>query len=308
MSNFSSWLEEKYLKWQIETGSRSTLADFAKFLGISRVSLSQYMHDTRTPSDEHIQNIAIRLGDEVYKTLQQKRTEQSISVKKWVRKSLLKYWRFILTIITTLAIFEIGQLFVLSGQPSISPSTELETSLPYELGEDLLATAEAARLQVQVTAQAIQNLEKGTCDTLGPGSNLRLCDLSGLDLSNIDLSDANLQGAILDGTNLSGAVLSRADLTGASVVSSTLTAADLSEAIMIGVDLSESNLAYANLMGANLEGATARGADFTWVNFTQATLLGADLSDSNLLNAIINIGQISVLFSMENALLPLNLR
>ncbi|MCL5429722.1 MAG: pentapeptide repeat-containing protein [Chloroflexi bacterium] len=308
MSNFSRWLEEKYLKWQMETGSRSTLADFAKFLGISRVSLSQYLHDTRTPSDAHLLKIAIRFGEEVYESVQQSRIVQPISMGNMARKYFLRYWPFVLTVIITLAVFEVGQLLALSNQNNNPQSFELETPLASEMGQNLPATAEAARLQAQVTVQAIQNLKKGVCDILVPGSNLRLCDLSGRDLSNIDLSGANLQGAILDSSNLSGANLSGADLTGASMVSSTLTSANLSEAKMSGANLSGSNFAYANFINATLTGITARGADFTWVNFTGATLLGADLSDSNLLNAIMNIEQASVIYSMENTLLPMNLR
>ena len=312
-SNFSRWLEEKYLKWQVEAGSRSTLADFAIYLGISRVSLSQYLHGTRSPNDRHLIKIASRLGNEVYETVEGNNIVFLTTIKRVVRRFAANYWPIILSLIILLALFASSSycmvfLIKASNQTANLTPAGLGTASGTELGEDLLTTAEAASAQAQATTLAIRNLEEGNCDVLGPGNNLRLCDLNGRDLSGMDLSGADLEGANLTGVNLSGSNMSGANLAGALLMSSTLTTTDFSGTILVGTNLSDSNLAYANLKGANLTGAILRGADLTWVNFSQAILVGADLSDCNLLNAIINIDQISVALSLENALLPKELR
>ncbi len=303
MPNFSEWLESKYLSWQIKAGSRSTLSDFAKFLGISRVSLSQYLHEERNPSDSHLIKIAAQLGDEVYETLQEQNSAPARSFRRFAYR-YARYWPYALTVIITVSLFEISTLF---NTPILSNDLQSTGELT-PLGQDYSATAEAARILVQGTVQAVQTQRKGACDVFEPGTDLRLCDLSGRNMSQIDLAGANFQGAILNGTDFSNSNLSGADLTGASLISSILTSADLSGATLVGVDLSDANLEYANLTGANLMGANMRGADLTWVNFTQAILVGADLSDCNLLNSILDIDQLASTFAFDNALLPLNLR
>lgn len=65
-TEFSSWLERKYVEWQGQRGKRATLAQFADYLGISAPLLSHYMNGIRKPTRENIQKLARRLGPEVY--------------------------------------------------------------------------------------------------------------------------------------------------------------------------------------------------------------------------------------------------
>ncbi len=69
MQKFPKWLEAQYLKWQNERGKRATLQDFGSFLGISRVSLSQYLAGKRIPDDKNLARIARRLGTQIYEVL-----------------------------------------------------------------------------------------------------------------------------------------------------------------------------------------------------------------------------------------------
>lgn len=65
-TEFSTWLEKKYLEWQGLRGKRATLAQFADFLGISAPLLSHYMNGIRKPTRENIQKFAKRFGPEIY--------------------------------------------------------------------------------------------------------------------------------------------------------------------------------------------------------------------------------------------------
>jgi transcriptional regulator with XRE-family HTH domain len=65
-TEFSTWLEQKYLEWQGQRGKRATLAQFADYLGISPPLLSHYMNGIRKPTRENIQKFARRLGPEIY--------------------------------------------------------------------------------------------------------------------------------------------------------------------------------------------------------------------------------------------------
>lgn len=65
-TEFSAWLEAKYLEWQQERGKRATLSQFADYLGISAPLLSHYMNGIRKPTRENVQKFARRLGPEIY--------------------------------------------------------------------------------------------------------------------------------------------------------------------------------------------------------------------------------------------------
>ncbi|MEX1248630.1 MAG: helix-turn-helix transcriptional regulator [Anaerolineales bacterium] len=69
MSKFSQWLEASYLKWQATKRKRATLQEFADFLQISRVSLSQYLNGRRVPDDENMAKMAGKLGIEIYELM-----------------------------------------------------------------------------------------------------------------------------------------------------------------------------------------------------------------------------------------------
>jgi transcriptional regulator with XRE-family HTH domain len=62
---FSKWLEQKFLAWQISQGSRKTITEFAEFLGFPKQTVTNWLNDRRLPSLENANEIAIRLGYDV---------------------------------------------------------------------------------------------------------------------------------------------------------------------------------------------------------------------------------------------------
>jgi len=103
---------------------------------------------------------------------------------------------------------------------------------------------------------------------LGPGADLKYCDLSGL-----ALNFQNLSGADLTGANLSGAALLLANLDGATLDGATLDG--------------------ANLTDASAASITANGTTFAGTTVTRIDVTGADLSGA-LLTGITGIGVTTV--------------
>jgi transcriptional regulator with XRE-family HTH domain len=68
-SPFSSFLERRYLEWQIEQGERISQAEFARLMGVSRASLTMWMNGTHLPDLESAKKIASVLGPEVFEIL-----------------------------------------------------------------------------------------------------------------------------------------------------------------------------------------------------------------------------------------------
>ena len=69
MSSFSSWLESKYLEWQMAEGERKSIDEFSKFLGVSRPAVSSWLNGHREPTGWNVDKLAQKLGDEVYEIL-----------------------------------------------------------------------------------------------------------------------------------------------------------------------------------------------------------------------------------------------
>lgn len=65
-TDFSVFLEKKYLDWQQGLGRRATLTEFAEYLGIDRTLLSHYLNLGHLPTREMAQRIAKQLGPEVF--------------------------------------------------------------------------------------------------------------------------------------------------------------------------------------------------------------------------------------------------
>jgi transcriptional regulator with XRE-family HTH domain len=63
---FSDWLEQEFLKWQLNTGGRRQLAEFAEYIGVSKAQISQYINKIRRPSYETVVEIADVLGPKTY--------------------------------------------------------------------------------------------------------------------------------------------------------------------------------------------------------------------------------------------------
>jgi transcriptional regulator with XRE-family HTH domain len=71
-SNFSDFLEKKYLEWRAQQETRKAgITQFADYLGVPRASLNNYMlRGTRPkPDDENLERIAGKLGGDAYGVL-----------------------------------------------------------------------------------------------------------------------------------------------------------------------------------------------------------------------------------------------
>ncbi len=73
---FSVWLEKQYIAWLSAAGERRTQRQFAAWLGLSNALLSHYLRGSRSPSDEYLEKIAAKLGDEAYDILEQPRPDK----------------------------------------------------------------------------------------------------------------------------------------------------------------------------------------------------------------------------------------
>jgi len=70
---FSTFLERKFLEWQIEIGERKSQAAFADRVGVSRPSITMWMNGTHLPDVENARKLADILGPEVYDLLEMPR-------------------------------------------------------------------------------------------------------------------------------------------------------------------------------------------------------------------------------------------
>lgn len=68
-TEFSQWLENKFIAWIAESGQRHTVTEFAEWLEIPRPLVSYYLSGERKPSRKSADLIAARLGPEVYDLL-----------------------------------------------------------------------------------------------------------------------------------------------------------------------------------------------------------------------------------------------
>lgn len=75
---FADWLEAEYLKWEQQRGKRSTLVQFANYLGISAPLLSHYIKGIREPSNDTVHKLAQRLGAEIYDVLGLQRPDANL--------------------------------------------------------------------------------------------------------------------------------------------------------------------------------------------------------------------------------------
>ena len=68
-SAFATWLERQFLNWQAKRGARSSIEEFAKWLGLTRGAAVQWLNDQRRPNAKNVHILAQRLGLEVYDVL-----------------------------------------------------------------------------------------------------------------------------------------------------------------------------------------------------------------------------------------------
>jgi len=88
MQTLPEYLTQKFLDWQATEGARKTLEDFANYLDVNRSLLSYWINGARVPSEENIEKISIKLGNEIYDVLDIPRP--NIYLQK-----LTRIWEFI---------------------------------------------------------------------------------------------------------------------------------------------------------------------------------------------------------------------
>lgn len=67
--SIKKFLTEKFVDWQQEQRTRKTLDDFAKFIGISRPLLSQWMNGAKKPGPKTLKRLVDLYGNEVLELL-----------------------------------------------------------------------------------------------------------------------------------------------------------------------------------------------------------------------------------------------
>jgi transcriptional regulator with XRE-family HTH domain len=67
---FADWLEQTFLKWQAEKGKRSSLLEFAEYIGYSRPLISMWLAGQRLPAQDGIKRLADLFGLEIYDVLE----------------------------------------------------------------------------------------------------------------------------------------------------------------------------------------------------------------------------------------------
>ena len=70
MNNFSSWITRKYVEWQANVGRRTTIEEFAAYLGTSRPLVNMWMNGNKKPGKENVKILAELFGNEIYDILE----------------------------------------------------------------------------------------------------------------------------------------------------------------------------------------------------------------------------------------------
>ena len=68
-----NYLQAAYVGYVQKKGRITSAAEFAKYLGVSNTSLSQWMNGQRLPTGNNVHMLAAKLGPEVYDILGQPR-------------------------------------------------------------------------------------------------------------------------------------------------------------------------------------------------------------------------------------------
>jgi transcriptional regulator with XRE-family HTH domain len=80
---FSTWMNNKFLDWQKEKGSRQTLSEFAEYLGVPQSNMSSWVNGRYKPGTKYIPILAEYFGDEIYNVLGLKSpSKEEISISK----------------------------------------------------------------------------------------------------------------------------------------------------------------------------------------------------------------------------------
>ncbi len=76
---FKDWLRRRLGQYESDVDHEISKTKFAKMLGVSQPTLSQWLAGNTLPKDENIPKIAALLGDDVYDVLKRIRPNQSTS-------------------------------------------------------------------------------------------------------------------------------------------------------------------------------------------------------------------------------------
>lgn len=74
-TDISKWLTDGFLRWQLASGEKHTVTEYAAYLGVSRDTLNKWMNGTRTPTGLYVRQLAEKLGPEIYDVLKLARPE-----------------------------------------------------------------------------------------------------------------------------------------------------------------------------------------------------------------------------------------
>lgn len=66
---FHAWILRQWSAWDRREGQRSTQAELAEYLGVTRSAVAQYVTGRQVPDRRHLAKIAARFGSEVYDVL-----------------------------------------------------------------------------------------------------------------------------------------------------------------------------------------------------------------------------------------------
>jgi len=67
--NLPKLLDMKFLTWQMESGGRRTVAEFAEWIGLPQSTLSTWWSGKFKPTGDKVKILANKLGPEVYDAL-----------------------------------------------------------------------------------------------------------------------------------------------------------------------------------------------------------------------------------------------
>jgi len=84
---FKDWLMEKFLEWEKQQTRRQTYSSFSRYLGIKQNTFSQWMAGNYVPSRENADQLANRLGNEIYEVLGMKAPDPIITAIEELEKS-----------------------------------------------------------------------------------------------------------------------------------------------------------------------------------------------------------------------------
>lgn len=79
-TDVAKWLEQEFLSWQAQQGESKTVTEFAKFLGVSRNTLNNWLNRGQNPEGDNIGLIASRLGPGIYDAMGIPRPDPDLQV------------------------------------------------------------------------------------------------------------------------------------------------------------------------------------------------------------------------------------